>query len=96
MNGLDWLEITILLQGNFTSVFSFGGAAPENPTRGGLQKALLPPLDPPWQRLIMGGVATPFKVQGSNVVIQSKQDNQAPHPTIGEKSPRNKKLLDEF
>ena len=30
----------------------------------------------------MGGVAAPFKVQGSNAVIQSKQDNQAPHPTI--------------
>ena len=52
MNDPDWIEITILLQGNFTSVFSFGG------------------------------VASPFKVQRSNVVIQSKQDNQAPHPTI--------------
>ena len=30
----------------------------------------------------MGGVASPFKVQGSNGVIQSKQDNQAPHPTL--------------
>ena len=70
MNGPDWLEITILLQGNFTSVFSFGGTAPENPRQGG------------GQRLITGGVAAPFKVQGSNVVIQSKQDNQAPHPTI--------------
>jgi len=32
----------------------------------------------------MGGVAAPFKVWGSNAVIQNKQDNQAPHPTISQ------------
>ena len=59
-----------------------GALPPKPPARGGLRKALPPPLDSPRQRLITGGVAAPFKVQGSNAVIQSKQDNQAPHPTI--------------
>ena len=31
MNGPDWLEITRLLQGNFTSIFSFRGASHKPP-----------------------------------------------------------------
>ena len=47
MNGSDWLEITILLQDNFTSVFSFGGAALETPRQGGLHKVPAAPPGPP-------------------------------------------------
>jgi len=32
MNGIDWLEITILLQGKITSIFSFVGTTPEPPS----------------------------------------------------------------
>ena len=53
MNDPDWLEITILLQGNFTFVISFKGATPETPRQGGLHKVVAAPRGPPRQRLIM-------------------------------------------
>ena len=91
MNSPDWLEITILLQGNFTYVFGFGGATPETPVGG-----LLAP-EPPSR----GGSAPPNPRGGDRssphptawrgvqklpgVYIQLKQrplNNHAPHTTI--------------
>ena len=60
MNNPDWLEITILLQGNFTDVFSFGGAAPETPRQGGLPKIAAAPLDPLCSEYFTGDVAAPI------------------------------------
>ena len=80
MNGPDWLEITILLQGNFTAVFSFGGAAPETPRQAGDPKSRChPPLDPPCSDYFTGGVAAPFwtGAQCGGTI----EDNQTPHPT---------------
>ena len=83
MNGPDWLEITILLQGNFTAVFSFGGAVPETPRQGGLPKVAAAPPGPPLQRLFHGWNCRPHFELGSNVVVLLNiEDNQAPHPTL--------------
>ena len=81
MNSPDWLEITILLQGNFTAVLSFGGAAPETPRQGGAPKSRCrPPWTPHGSDYFMGGVAASFwtGVQCGGTI----EDNQAPHPTI--------------
>ena len=64
MNGPDWLEITILLQGNFTYVFSFRGTAPETPRQGGAPKSAATPPRLPRHHLITRGVSTPFSYTG--------------------------------
>ena len=61
MNGPDWLEITILLQGNFTAVFSFGGTAPESPHQGGgLPKVTAALPGPPLQWIFYGRRCCPI------------------------------------
>jgi len=59
MNNLDWLEITILLQGNFTSVFSFGCTASQTSIEGRWPPD--PPVRgdwPPWTPA--GGTSAPL------------------------------------
>ena len=94
MNGPDLLEITILLQGNFTFVFSFRGAAPETPAGGPLAPG--PPSRGdglhPNPRRGYNSPRTPLHGGVHNlprVYIRLKQrplNNHAPHPTVLQKS----------
>ena len=79
MNDPDWLGITILLQGNFTSIFSFGGVALD-PTSG-----QVPPAPLRVERC----------TKSLGVYIRLKQiplNNHASHPTMGS-SPSKKNFL---
>ena len=61
MNDPDWLRNYNILQGNFTSILSFGGAAPDLPARGGLPKVAVTPPDPPCSEYFTGGIAAPLQ-----------------------------------
>jgi len=91
MNGPNWLEITRLLQGNFTSIFGFGDTVPEPPPRDRWPSDPLAGGDLPPQTPIRGTSPPCTPPRGGvyslpGVYIRLKpliiEDNQAPHPTI--------------